>query len=335
MGDSLLWLTEQDVVSLVTLEDAIDALEAGLRALGTGGGFNVPKALAAWGAGSSLHSLGSALPQLGYAGYKNWVNTKHGATALFVMFDSDDGRLVAVIEAFALGQLRTAAMTGVGTKWLAPGGAADMALIGSGSQALAQVAAVNAVRPLQRLRVYSPDAERRRAFVGRVRDSFDFAVVEAASVASAVDGAALVTLVTRAREPFLDAGMLAPGSHLNAVGAILPDNAEFAQNVFERAGIVAVDDLANVQKASREFRERYLQSDRSWSEVRPIADIIAGDKPRPAAKGEISLFKAMGTGIADLSVAVMALERARARGLGCAIAHPVRAVPVWQNPVRV
>jgi len=73
MTNTALWLSEQDVTSLVSLGDAITALESGLRSLGKGEGQNIPKALAAFGDGSSMHSLGSALPALGYGGYKNWV----------------------------------------------------------------------------------------------------------------------------------------------------------------------------------------------------------------------------------------------------------------------
>lgn len=333
MPQPLIWLTEADVVSLVKLDDAIAALELGLRDVAQGKAFNVPKALGAWGDGSSMHALGSAMPEAGYVGFKNWVNTKRGATALYVMFDATNGALVAVMEAAALGQLRTSAISGVGTKWLAARDANDMALIGTGAQAITQIAAVNAVRPLERLRVFSPTPEKRRAFVAAARERFDFDVVEASSVAVATEGATIVTLITRSGEPFLDAGMLAKGAHVNAVGAILPNNAEFRQNVFDRADIVAVDDLTNVQRASREFIEHYEKGGRDWKSVRSIGDLIARGETR-RADWDVSLFKAMGMGVSDLSVAIMVLDRARKAGCGTALAHPVRAVPEWNDTVR-
>ena len=116
MPNPLTWITEQEVAALVSLEDAIPALERGLRALGEGQAFNVPKALGGFGDGSSMHSLGSGAPELGYVGFKNWVHTKRGATAVYVMFNAADGSVAAIIEAAALGQLRTSAMTGVGTR---------------------------------------------------------------------------------------------------------------------------------------------------------------------------------------------------------------------------
>jgi ornithine cyclodeaminase len=324
-----MWLAEQDVVSLVTIDDAIPALERGLRALGAGEAFNVPKALGSFADGSSMHSLGSGAPGLGYVGYKNWVHTKRGATAMYILFNANDGSVAAVMEAAALGQIRTAAMTGVGTKWLASRDASEMALIGTGTQAVTQVAAVNAVRPLRRVRVFSPTAEKRKAFVAKLASQFAFDVEEAETIEHAVHDMPIVTLVTRAKDPFLSSSMLSRGTHLNAVGAILPTHAEFTQDVFERADWIAVDDVTGVQRNSREFIDRFGR-DNQWSAVQPLSDVIAGDRKR-AVNCDISMFKAMGMGLSDLSVALMALERARARGLGKPIDHPVRAIPRWKQ----
>lgn len=312
MNQHALWLSEKDVTSLVSLDDAIIALESGLRALGSGQGFNVPKALESFGDGSAMHSLGSALPAAGYCGFKNWVHTKSGAKALFMLFNTQ-GSLVAIMEAAALGQLRTSAMTGLGTKWLAPKGVDDMAIIGSGRQAITQIAAVNAVRPLKRIRVWSPTPGKRGAFATEVRKRFDAEVLEANALEQALEGAPLVTLVTRARDPFVSAAMLAHGAHLNAIGAILPANAEFHQDVFARVGTIAVDDLMNAQKASREFIEYFGAS--GWESVQTLGDVIANGV-KPSGNGDVSLFKAMGMGISDLSVAMLAYERAGAAGLG-------------------
>lgn len=211
MTNDAIYLTEADVVSLVDLTDAIDALEDACARQGRGETLEIPKALGTFGDGSSFHSLGSAFPDAGIGGFKNWINTKRGAVSLMTVFDVEQGRLSAIVEAGALGQLRTAAIAGVAARWLAAPDASDMALIGTGRQAMMQVASVAAVRPLKRLRVFSPNPEKRRAFVERARASFAFSVEECADAAQALDGASLATLVTRAREPFVHAGMLARG----------------------------------------------------------------------------------------------------------------------------
>ncbi len=327
MSDGLIWVTEQDVVSLVTLDDAIVALE---QIASDPGAFNLPKALGGFDDGSSMHALGSSAPGLGFAGFKTWVHTKRGATAVYSLFDSQVGAVRAVIEAGALGQLRTSAMTGLGTRWMAAERVDDMGLIGTGFQALTQVAAVNAVRPLRRVRVFSPTPEKRQAFVALLRKRFSFQISEAASAAEAAANAPIVTIVTRARDPFFSADMLAHGAHLNAVGAILPTHAEFTQDVFDRVGSIAVDDLTNVQKVSREFVDRFA-GERGWQAVRSIGEIIRSGRPARPEGGDVSLFKSVGMGLSDLAVAMMVFERARARGVGRAIASAQRAMPTWKG----
>ena len=317
MTKSALWLSEQDVTSLVSLEDAITALEAGLRSQVNGEGQNISKALAAYGDSSSMHSLGSALPALGYCGYKNWVHTKRGAKAVFVLFDASEGRLLSVMEANSLGQLRTAAMTGLGTKWMAREGANDMAIIGSGRQAMAQVAAINAVRKLARIRVWSPTPEKRQAFAEQLRNKFSAEVVVAPGIEAATEGATLVTVVTRSQDPFLNSSMLPAGVHLNAVGAILPANAELHQDVVARAGYIAVDDVVGVKKASRELIDFFENGEGrgNWNRVHSLGKMIADDK-RPPSNTDLTMFKSVGMGISDLSVAILAYERASKAEVG-------------------
>ncbi|MBF6618217.1 MAG: ornithine cyclodeaminase family protein [Candidimonas sp.] len=315
MQSSAIWLSEDNVASLVSLNDTVSELEKGMRALGEGKGVNIPKALGTLAPAGSMHSLGSALFEAGVCGYKNWINTPAGAKAVFILFEANEGKLLAMMEANVLGQLRTSAMTGLGTKWLSPAAADDMAVIGSGRQALAQIAAVNIVRPLKTIRIWSPTAEKRRQFCEQVRAAFPAQVIEASTLEQALDGAQIVTTVTRAAQPFLKADMLGKGIHLNAVGAILPANAEFYQDVFPRVGMIAVDDVTNTRKASREFIDYFENGEGDWAQVRPLGDIIANNE-RPPENSDITLFKSMGMGISDLSVAALAYQRAVQAGVG-------------------
>ena len=195
------------------------------------------------------------------------------------------------------------------TKYLAADGASDMALIGTGKQALTQLAAVAAVRPLRRVRAFGRDAARRAEFVARARKTLGLNVEEASSVAQAVDGAAIVTLVTRATSPILDAGMLAPGTHVNAVGAISPERTEFEPSLLARCAAVVADSVPQVRDLSSEFVDYYGQDEVKWSAVRPLCSVVADAKGRPAG-ADLTLFKAMGMGISDLALGMEILRRA-------------------------
>ena len=102
---------------------------------------------------------------------------------MLIVFDSNTGVLKAVIEAFALGQMRTGGASGVATRWLAAEQADELAIVGTGKQSLSQVAAVVAVRPIRRVRVFGRDAGRRSQLANRIRKEFSVEVVEASDVA--------------------------------------------------------------------------------------------------------------------------------------------------------
>ncbi|MGH7755281.1 MAG: ornithine cyclodeaminase family protein [Vulcanimicrobiaceae bacterium] len=328
---SPLWITEAEVVATLDLNGAIGALEAGLRLEAAGDAKNMQKTVASWGDGDTLHAIGAVVPGRGVVGTKTWAHTEGGATPLLILYNAHDGSLLAIVEAFALGQLRTGAMSGIATKHLAAADARELAIIGTGKQSFAQVAAVAAVRPLERVCVFSPAADHRRAFANRLRETFSFEVIEAACVADAVANARIVTLATRATAPFLHATDLARGTHVNAVGAIVPARAEFAQDLFDRAAVVAVDSKDSVAKLSREFGERFGPPGAGgWQTVQPISAIVAAGSNRPA-DADLTLFKAMGMGISDLALGLEILDAARTHGLGRPLEAPRRA-PIRFTP---
>ena len=325
-----IWLTEAQVASLIGLADAIPALERTLAMEAKAEAANMAKTHLDFGAHNTLHAIGASVTGAGLAGAKTWCHTEGGAAPLLILWDAEDGALQAVVEAFALGQMRTGGISGLATKWLAAEDADEMACLGAGRQAATQVAAVHAVRPLKRLRVWSPTADNRERFAARMEREIGIAAEASASARACAKDAPIVTTVTLARAPFLEADMIAPGAHVNAVGAIVPQRVEFTGDVFARCGVVAVDTLTGVQGLSSEFRSHYGAGKASWDEVRPISAVIAAGRPRPP-DADVTLFKAMGMGLSDLAMGIEILARARERGLGQTLPERVRATPRLQR----
>jgi ornithine cyclodeaminase len=321
MSVDAIWITEAEVVQLMDLKEAIVALEAALREEARGAAQNMTKTLLQFGK-NNLHALGGKLGNL--VGTKTWTHTQGGTCPLLLLWSAEDGSLVAVIEAFALGNLRTGGISGVAADWMARRDAKVVAIVGTGKQALAQLGTMLAVRTIERLQIYSPRTESRQAFAAKAREEFGIEAVSCASVSEACRGAQIVTLVTRAAQPFLTAAMLEKGAHLNAVGAIAPDREEFAQDVFARATIVAVDNLPGVQQLSREFMTQYASS--GWEGVMPLSKLIASGRRRSGAD-DVSLFKAMGMGISDLALGAELLKRARESGAGRVVPQPKKHKP--------
>jgi len=320
-----LWISEADVTQMMTLPDAIAALEKGLRMQADGTARNMHKTHVTWGGGATAHAIGAVFEGKGIVGAKSWAHTPGGAAPLLVLWDAIAGHLLAVIEAFALGQMRTAGISGVATACMARPDAVDFALIGTGKQALTQLAAIAAVRKLKRVRVYGPDPGRRAGFVDTAKAAgFDFEITAAQSVEAAVRDASIVTTVTRAREPILSSAMVSPGTHINAIGAITPERVELAADLMARAGFIAADDPAATRCLSREFRDHFGDSDEAWGRVNGIGALIANRGTRPA-DCDLSIFKAMGMGISDLALGIEIYSGAKASGRGLTLPAPVKS----------
>lgn len=292
------WFTDDDVLRSAPLPAAIDAVERVLHHEAAGTAWNIAKTMADW-PGGSAHSLGAVDLDDDLVVVKNWVRTTEGASSVGVAFAASDGRLRALLETGLLSMLRTAAVSGLATRFLADPAADELTVIGTGRQALWQVAAVHAVRPLRRVRVWSPTAVNREAFAARVRDELRLRADAPVTLEEAVAGAPIVTTITRAVEPFLAIEQLAPGALVNAVGAILPRTAELTPGVLAAADLVVVDSVENARRGSRELRERYGED---WPALPTLADVVAGTVTRPAAPRCV-VVKAMGTGLCDLAVA--------------------------------
>jgi len=309
----------------MNIGDAIDALEQGLLREARGHAVNMVKTHATWN-GSTLHAIGAVFPDEGFAGTKTWAHTEGGASPLLILFDSNTGALKSVVEAFALGQMRTGGASGVATRWLAREDADELAIIGTGKQAITQVAAVVAVRPIKRIRVFGRNAERRERFAARLTEEFRLEVVSAKSIAEAVERAPIITVITRAAEPILDASLVARGSHINAVGAIVPTKAEIAGEVLPRCSQIVVDSVPSAQKLAKELIDYFGSCQVKWQSVRSLADIVSTERRRDPGD-DITLFKSLGMGISDLSLGIELYHKAAQLGIGRSFPRPQKASP--------
>ena len=149
-----LLLTESDVRSLLTMATALDAVEDSLLLQGQGELALHPRLRIVLPERRMLNYMAAGDPVHGFIGMK--LYTVAGGVARFVvpLFRSTTGEMVALIEADALGQIRTGAATGVATKYLANPDAHDACMIGTGYQARTQLEAVAAVRKLKRVRAF-------------------------------------------------------------------------------------------------------------------------------------------------------------------------------------
>lgn len=297
-------LTDEHVVARVDRRAALRALRNVLASAHRGDAHSIPKSMARFDEASSAHTLGAVDLTQGIVAFKSWVNTPNGASALLSLFDSSNGRTLAVMSAGALGMLRTAGTAALATDILSDPGASELAILGTGRQALHQVAAIQDVRPLSLVRVWSPSERSRTAFAEQVRATLGLRSEVAAHARDCVSGAPIVTTVTRAVDPFVEGEWLAHGAHLNAVGAILPTTAELLPSVLPLSDVTAVDDLDNARRASRELHAHFGPE---LDGVITLGEMIARSSPRPEDP-RLTVYKGLGSGLTDLAVAALVVQ---------------------------
>ncbi|HKW15758.1 MAG TPA: ornithine cyclodeaminase family protein, partial [Candidatus Krumholzibacteria bacterium] len=231
-----------------------------------------------------------------------------------LLFEPQHGSLVAMIDASSITGIRTAAVSGAATRALAREDAGDLALIGAGVQAITHLEAMLAVRTLRRVRVWSLHPDKVRAFAERESKRHGIHVEPVSSARAAVEGADIVCTTTGAKEPVVNGDWLAPGAHINAVGACFPNTRELDTNAVVRSRLF-VDRRESALNEAGDFlipkHEGAIGDDHIVGE---LGDVFLGTVPGRRSSDEITLFKSLGIAVEDLAAAHHIWRKARASG---------------------
>ncbi len=312
-----LLLSEADVRAVLTMPVALDAVEQAFRHLAEGKAVLHPRRRFALPEKVFLHYMAAADTETGYAGLKIYTSARGSARFLTPLYRTRTGELVALLEADYLGQMRTGAASGVATKYMARPDAATVGILGTGLQARTQLEAVAAVRPLASVRAFSRNPERRAQFAREMTERLHLPVYPAGSAEEAVREAEIVITATNASTPVLLGRWLAPGTHINAIGANFPQKRELDEEAVRRAGIIAVDSREQAMLESGDLLAVFGGREASaWLAVRELADIVAGHAPGRTSARQVTLFKSNGVALEDIAVAACVVELAQKRGLG-------------------
>lgn len=163
------------------------------------------------------------------------------------MHDEASGRVRAVAIGNELGPRRVGAIGAVAADRLAAPDAGVLAVIGTGTQAYAQVWALAAVRDLREVRVYSRDPARRATFAGRIAPLVAGACRSATDARAACEGAHIVILATSSPTPVVDATWIAPGAYVTTLGPKQQGRAEFGADLPEAASLLVTDSLDQIR----------------------------------------------------------------------------------------
>jgi len=322
-----LLLSEADVKQILTMPIALAAVEDSFRRLADGSALLHSRQRLRLPGKSYLHYMAAADATSGYMGMKIYTSSPAGLRFLVPLFHVGSGELLALIEADYLGQIRTGAASGVATGLLARADAAKIGIIGTGLQSRTQLQALSLVRTITGVHAFSRNPEHRERFAREMTAQLGVPVVAVASAQEAVRGADIVVTSTTSTNPVLDGSWLAPGMHVNAIGANFPQKHELDGEAIRRCDIIAADSREQSKIEAGDLIQMYGDDKRRWASVTELAEIVAGKTPGRSSPEQITLFKSNGIATEDVVVAGRIYDLARERGLG-------RQVPLWEKDAR-
>lgn len=318
-----LLLREHHVTELLDIETTIAAVEEVLRDQAEGVATNRPRYRVAVPS-SQLHVMSAGDRRLGVYGLKTYTASRKGARFLVLLYDSESGDMLAMIEADRLGQMRTGAASGVATKYLARELADTLGVFGAGWQAESQMMAVCAVRRIKTAKVYSRNRERREAFARRMTALLRCEVAAVESPEDAARGCSIIITATTSRTPVLEGKWVEPGTHINAVGSNFLSKAEIDVEAVGRASVIAVDSIEQSRLEAGDLMPAIERGVISWESVTELGRIVAGRERGRAAEADITLFKSNGIALEDISTALRVYNLARERGIG-------ESIQLWKD----
>ena len=312
----ILFLREDDVARLLSIDDVIPAVEGAFREHGEGRAINRPRQRTVTER-AVLHVMSGGVPAAGVMGLKVYSSARTGTHFLAMLYSTETGELLAVMEANRLGQLRTGAASAVATRHLARPEAGSVGLIGTGRQARSQLLAVSRVRPIALVKCYSRTPARREAFAAEMVQELGMEVAVVESAQDAVEDMDILITITNAREPVLLGEWLDPGVHINAAGGnVARGRRELDDEAVRRSTIIAVDDLEQAKLECGDLIQAASSGVPVWDRAVDLGTILAGRSPGRRGAEDVTLFESQGIAIEDVVTMQLVYERARGAGVG-------------------
>ncbi len=232
-----------------------------------------------------------------------------------LLFETENGRLLSMVDASTITAIRTAAASGVATRVLARKDASRLAILGSGTQAKEHLESMRAVRRLTKVLVWSRSRGRAESFA-KAWDQNDLHVEAVPTAREAVVDSDIVCTTTGATAPILEGKWLSPGTHVNAVGASLPGFRELDSEAVIRARLYT-DRRESLFNEADDFRiplrEGLIGEGHMIGE---IGEVLTGKVSGRVSDQDITLFKSLGIAVEDLASAYHIYSKAQEEGTG-------------------
>jgi ornithine cyclodeaminase/alanine dehydrogenase-like protein (mu-crystallin family) len=298
-------ITEQEVVERLSVAECVEVLRDAFSRDFT----SIPR-YRLKSKNSLLHVMSASIPELNIMGLKSYGASRDIVEFAVLLFEEATGRLLAMLEADRLGQIRTGAASGLATDLLARADAAVGAVIGTGFQGETQALAIDAVRRFSEIRIFSRSEEHRREFVRRQQPKVRATLRAAESAEECVRDADVICTITSSRDPVLFGEWLKPGCHINAAGVNWHNKRELDEAAVRRAGLIVTDHL---EQSKIEAGDLIGVVD--WAQVRELSETVKGSARR-TSPDQITLFKSNGIAMEDIAAARFVYNKIMTRSAG-------------------
>lgn len=233
------------------------------------------------------------------------------------ILDEKTGNAEAIMDGGFITAMRTGAVSGIATKYMANKDAITAAIIGSGVQAKTQVWATVEAHDFKEYLVFSLDpVEQIEQFCEEMNYKHKIPFKPAKSAEEAVRNADVLTLATSAKDPIIKAEWLKPGCHINGIGSHAPAMRELDEETILKSRIIA--DLKEaclaeagdflIPKNEGKFKDEMIVGD--------LGGVVTGSVKGRTSHDEITLFKSVGLAIQDISTALAVYQSAKEKGVG-------------------
>lgn len=307
----MIHLSDAQIDELVHFDEAIPVLEDAFRAFAQRRAA-VQRRVRTEAGGVKLSTLGAVLPDAGVTGAKVYTTINGRFSFSIVLFSTEDGSLLATLDANALTRIRTAATTVIAVRALARADARTVALYGTGVQGQAHAHALAEHTGLRSFRIVG--LEGAETLCDRLNSRYGASGIEAmpAEAANAVRGADVIVTATRATGALFDGAALTAGTLIAAIGSSLPITRELDDATLSRAARIVVE----LSEQAREEAGDLVQAAAGtfdWNDVVELGDVLEGRAAGRAHAYDIIVYKAVGIGLQDIALAGLAYRKHVAR----------------------
>jgi alanine dehydrogenase len=318
-------LSEEDVKSLVAIEDALEAVELAFRERARGHAQMPPKMYLNYQEyNGDLRTMPAYLENLDISAVK--VVTVHPGNSRFglptvnatiLLVDPKDGQLLSIMSGGFITALRTGAAGGIAARYLAIKEPTTIGFVGAGFQARTQLCALLEVfHGLKEIRVWDIRPEATKTFVTEIRSRTGTAnVYSSSNVKAVVEEANIVVTTTPSTKPLVMNDWVTTGTHFNCIGADAPGKEELDPAILRRSKLV-IDDWVQASHSGEinvPVSAGILARDNVWAE---LGEVVAGIKPGRTSENEITVFDSTGLAIQDAAVAEIVYRRALEKKIG-------------------